>query len=92
MRGHIMNVETSYYGVSVAGETRLVGSNSCHAVRASRKAVVLCPGRCPSLCRLCPYRAFTFRMATVLCFLYSVLSITSAKIQHGRGEVRISEN
>ena len=39
MRGHIMNVETSYYGVSVAGETRLVGSNSCHAVRASRKAV-----------------------------------------------------
>ena len=42
MRGHIMNVETSYYGVSVAGETRWVGSNSCHAVRASRKAVVLC--------------------------------------------------
>ena len=39
MRGHIMNVETSYYGVSVAGETRLVGSNSCHAVRASRKVV-----------------------------------------------------
>ena len=37
--GHIMNVETSYYGVSVAGETRLVGSNSCHAVRASRKVV-----------------------------------------------------
>ena len=34
-----MNVETSYYGVSVAGETRLVGSNSCHAVRAPRKAV-----------------------------------------------------
>ena len=39
MRGHIMNVETSYYGVSVAGEARLVGSNSCHAVRAPRKAV-----------------------------------------------------
>ena len=39
MRGHIMNVETSYYGVSVAGEMRWVGSNSCHAVRASRKAV-----------------------------------------------------
>ena len=41
MRGHIMNVETSYYGVSVAGETRWVGSNSCHAVRASRKAEAL---------------------------------------------------
>ena len=57
MRGYIMNVETSYYGVSVAGETRWVGGNSCHAVRASRKAVVLCT-------------------------LLSVLSITSAKIQH----------
>ena len=33
--------------------------------------VVLCPGRCPSLCRLCPYRAFSLRKATVLCSLYS---------------------
>ena len=39
MRGYIMNVETSYYGVSVAGETRWVGSSSCHAVRAPRKVV-----------------------------------------------------
>ena len=38
-----MNVETSYYGVSIAGETILVGSNSCHAVRASRKVVNLSP-------------------------------------------------
>ena len=35
---------------------------------------VLCPGRCPSLCRLCPYRAFALRTVVVLWTLYSVLS------------------
>ena len=39
-----------------------------------RMVVVLCPGRCPSLCRLCPYRAFALRTVVVLCTLNSVLS------------------
>ena len=43
------------------------------SVFTCRMAAVLCPGRCPSLWRLCPYRAFSLSKAVVLCTLFSVL-------------------
>ena len=43
------------------------------SVFTCRMAAVLCSGRCPSLCRLCLYRAFSLRKAVVLCTLFSVL-------------------
>ena len=53
------------------GGERNVPDDENERMVKNRMVVVLCPGRWPSLCKLCPYRAFSLRAVIILCSLYS---------------------